>query len=225
MSDGLHLLDIVFFAMVAAFLVLRLRSVLGRRTGTEQPPPNLRIPKGAGDPTKVGDNVIYLAGQRKAAPPPVFTGPAGPGLTAVATADPTFSPDSFLAGARSAFAMIIGAYAAGDSRALRPLLSDAVYGPFAAAIDARTRQGERLETQLQAIRKADIIDAGQTGSVAHVTVRFTTEQINVVKDAQDRIIDGTPGQATEIIDEWTFSRDVRSPNPNWELVATRSPEN
>ncbi len=219
MSDGFHLLDIVFFAMVAAFLVLRLRSVLGRRTGTERPPPEAMARRGTGAPSP--DNVIDLKAVRK--PEPIPPGPAASGLAAIRAADPSFSPQAFLTGAQSAFAMIVGAYAAGDTGSLRPLLSDEVYRNFAAAIDARRRAGERLETQLVHIRAAEPVEAGLDGRFARVTVRFASDQVNVLHGPDDAVIEGDPRRVTEVVDEWIFRRDLRSPNPNWELVATRSP--
>jgi predicted lipid-binding transport protein (Tim44 family) len=221
MSSGYHFLDIVFFAMIAAFLVLRLRSVLGRRSDSETPPHEWGPPPAQ---RPLGDNVVDITGMRKPAPEPALEGPAAAGLAAIRGADRTFSPETFLAGAQAAFQMIVAAFAAGDTRTLRPLLSDEVYRNFAQAIDARMRAGERLETELVAIRSATVTEARLTGSVAHVTVRFVSDQVNVVHDAADQVVEGQPGQAAEVIDEWTFRRDVSTNNPNWELVATRSPE-
>ncbi len=217
MNDGFNLIDIVFFAMVAAFLVLRLRSVLGRRTGDERPPP---VP----GPHRTTGNVVNLAGMRKPAAEPVPAGPAGPGLAAIRAADPGFDPDGFLGGARGAFEMIVAAFAAGDTRTLRPLLSDEVYRNFAAAIDARARAGERLDTELAAIRSVEAVTAGLNGSVAEITVRFVSDQANVLHGADDAVLEGAPDHPAEVVDEWTFRRDLRSPDPNWALVATRSPE-
>ena len=213
MSDSLHLLDIVFFAMVAAFLVFRLRGVLGKRTGTERPPSAL-------DPREVknADNVIDISHRRK---PDTAFGDIG--LGAIRAADRAFSPEVFLEGARAAFSLIVTAYAEGDSAVLRPLLSDEVYRNFAGAIEARNRAGERLDTQLQGVTAA-VAGAGLDGTVAYVTVRFVSRQINVRRDANDHVIEGDATQAVEVVDEWTFRRDTRSPNPNWQLVATSSPE-
>ncbi|MDA8230204.1 MAG: Tim44/TimA family putative adaptor protein [Magnetospirillum sp.] len=218
MGNGLHLLDIVFFAMVAAFLILRLRSVLGRRTGNEPPPPQMR-PQRADK-----DNVIDMVAVRKPVSEPAADTPVGRGLAAIRASDPSFDTDGFLAGAGAAFEMIVSAYASGNSAALRPLLSDEVYRNFAGAIEARNRAGERLETRVLGVHSATVAEAGMDGTLAHVTVRFVTDQINVLTDAAGRILEGEPERPTEVTDEWTFRRNVRSPNPNWELVATRSPE-
>jgi len=220
MSDSLHLLDIVFFAMVAAFLVFRLRGVLGKRTGTERPPQPLDGRKPA--EVKNADNVIDISNGRKpGAKPDTAFGDIG--LGAIHAADRSFSPETFLEGARAAFSMIVTAYAEGDTGALRSLLSDEVYRNFAGAIEARNRAGERLDTQLHGVAAA-VAGAGLDGTVAYVTVRFVSHQVNVRRDADDHVIDGDATQPVEVVDQWTFRRDTRSPNPNWQLVATSSPE-
>ncbi|HSV29575.1 MAG TPA: Tim44/TimA family putative adaptor protein, partial [Candidatus Omnitrophota bacterium] len=169
MNDGLPFFDILFFAMVAAFLVLRLRSMLGRRTGNERPPTDWT---GASKPS---DNVIDLASARKPAAEPLPEGPVGEGVAAIRAADPSFSMAEFVSGARAAFAMIVEAFAAGDKATLKPLLSDDVYRGFAQAIDARVEAGETLQTELVSVRSADLVDARMRGSVAEVTVRFRSE--------------------------------------------------
>lgn len=251
MNDGFPALDIIFFAMVAVFLVLRLRSVLGRRTGNERRPPeggwNAAPPPAADERTTppnrdassqpgpregeggAADNVVDLAGARKG-PANIFDhgaqeapAPQVSGLAAVIAADPSFSERDFLAGARMAFEMIVSAYASGDKKALRPLLADQVYKPFSDAIDARARAGEELSTELMGIRSAELVDARMVGSAAHVTIRFVSEQINVVKTLDGRIIDGDPAHVVDVVDEWTFRRDTRSRDPNWQLAGTRAP--
>jgi len=225
MSDGFQFFDIILFAMVAAFLVLRLRSVLGRRTGTEQrrdlfPP---RPPEAA--PT---DNVVSLADRNKAG---AGSGPAaadaGPlplaaQLASVRSADPSFEEAGFLRGARGAFEIIVTAFAAGNTATLRPLLSDDVYERFAEAIRARTAAGETQETKLAAIDAADIVEARTSGGIVLVTVRFASDQTNVTRGRDGAVVDGDPAKTVERTDFWTFARDPRSSDPNWQLVATRS---
>ena len=218
MSDNLHFLDIIFFAMVAAFLVFRLRGVLGKRTGTEKPPFDSAKPA----ELRSGDNVIDISNLRKLAGKP-DTGYGDIGLGAIRAADRNFSPETFLEGARAAFSMIVTAYAEGDTALLRPLLSDEVYRNFTGAIEARNRAGERLDTKLRGVTAA-VAGAGLDGTIAYVTVRFVSQQINVRRDADDRVIEGDATQAVEVVDQWTFRRDTRSPDPNWQLVATSSPE-
>ena len=214
MNGDMHFLDIVFFAMVAAFLVLRLRSVLGKRTGNEQQ-----------QQQPAEDNVIELPTARKAPPPePLPPGALGEGVAAIRSADPDFRLDSFLSGARMAFEMIVQAYAEDDLKTLRPLLADEVYGPFAAAIEQRRRTGETLGTELMGIRAVEAVDARLNGPMAEVTARFVSEQVNVVKDSEGRVVEGDPNRVVDVVDVWTFRRDTRSGNPNWQLCATRTAE-
>jgi len=221
MSDSLHFLDIIFFAMVAAFLVFRLRGVLGKRTGNERPPPQRPVPAPKPGEARPVDNVIDITNARKPGAE-TAAGFGNVGLGAIRAADRNFDPEAFLDGARAAFGMIVAAYAADDTRTLRPLLSDEVYRNFSGAIEARNRVGQRLETEVRGVA-AEVIGAGLDGTVAYVTLRFTSSQINVLRDIDDKVIEGEPGNAVEIIDEWTFRRDTRSPDPNWQLVATSTP--
>ena len=227
MGDGFQFFDIILFAMVAAFLVLRLRSVLGRRTGHEQQrDPFARPPRDAAT-----DNVVSLPERGKAAeaeavpaagagePEPI---PLATGLRQIHAADPSFDETSFVRGARGAFEMIVNAFAAGDTATLRPLLSNEVYDRFAEAIRARQDAKETLETQLVAVPNVDIVEAMMNGRTAVVTVKFISEQINVTRAADGKIIDGDPERVVEKTDFWTFARDTRSTDPNWVLIATRS---
>lgn len=230
MGDGVQFLDIIIFAAIAVALGLRLRSVLGRRTGNERrhDPLNQKLPRdkpgreGAAE-ERARDKVVQLPGRG-----PVPEGAAGeaaglPGIAQIRAADPNFDPAVFLGGARAAFEMIVGAFAAGDSATLRPLLSDEVFANFDSAIKARAQANETLATTLVGINSAEIIEAGLDGRTALVTVKFVTEQINVTKDAEGRIIDGDPSTVAAITDIWTFARNTRARDPNWTLVATRSP--
>jgi predicted lipid-binding transport protein (Tim44 family) len=226
MGDLPHYFDIILFAMVAAFLVLRLRSVLGRRTGQERrhDPVLRRAEAPPGD--KVGDKVVALGNRNQSAPPPVVTAPppdaVAAGLERIHAADAGFDPAQFLEGARFAFEMVVGAFAAGDKARLRPLLSDDVYQPFAAAIDERGTAGETLETRIMGLKRLDITEAGLAGSVARVTVKFVSDQINVLRAHDGSVVDGDPDHAIEKTDFWSFTRDTRASDPNWVLVTTAS---
>ena len=230
MGDLPHYFDIILFAMVAAFLVLRLRSVLGRRTGQERrPDPVLRraeAPVGDKVGDKLGDKVVSLGNRNPAAPPPVVTATppdaVAAGLERIRAADPEFDPAQFLEGARLAFEMVVGAFAAGEKARLRPLLSDDVYHPFAAAIDERSAAGETLETRIIAIKRLDVTEADLTGRVARITVKFISDQSNVLRAHDSSIVDGDPDHPIEKTDFWSFTRDTRSSDPNWVLVATAS---
>ncbi|HEX3882796.1 MAG TPA: Tim44/TimA family putative adaptor protein [Stellaceae bacterium] len=225
MGDFTHYADIILFAMIAAFLVLRLRSVLGRRTGNER-----RRDMFVREANPAHDKVVTL-GQRR--PPPAPIPPAPPlvdappasveaGLARIRGADPGFDPAEFLEGVRGAFAIIVDAYATGDKDRLRPLLSDEVFSGFAAAIDERKSAGETMETRVVAVRHLDIAEAGVSGTSARVTVKLVTEQINVLRAHDGSVVDGDPDRPAEKTDFWSFTRDTRSGDPNWVLVATGS---
>jgi predicted lipid-binding transport protein (Tim44 family) len=224
MNDGFHFLDIIFFAMIAAFLVLRLRSVLGKRTGNERRPDQWQSAPPAKPVPEGPDNVVELPRPRRSAAEPPAASPAGMGLAAIRAADPAFDTDQFMGGARAAFEMVVHAFAAGDKAMLQPLLSPEVFRQFADAIDNRLRAGETLTTDLVGIKTLVIAGAGMEGGNAAVTLRYTSEQVNVLRDAHGEIVEGDPTRVTEVVDEWTFRRDTRTDDPNWLLVATRVPD-
>lgn len=231
MSESFAFIDIIFFAMVAAFIAFRLRSVLGRRTGSERRRTN---PFLTGEQKKAdaqsGDNVVKLPDRHasqhgeEAGFGDIQDAGLKKGLTEIRLADPHFDLDGFLQGAQAAFGMIIDAFANGDKQTLRPLLADSVYGSFAAAIDGREAAGERLTTEIVSMRSCEIADAMMDGPYAKLTVRFVTEQINATRDAEGTVVDGDASQIAEVIDLWTFARDTRTDDPNWQLVETRTAE-
>jgi predicted lipid-binding transport protein (Tim44 family) len=238
MGDGLAFFDIVFFALVAGFLILRLRSVLGRRTGHEnrerwsprvprsapgQPAPG---PTPAGERAGPNDNVTPFPGREPAKPGAAAVGgsPLDAALTQIRLADPSFDPARFAEGARGAFEMIVSAFAQGDTATLRPLLADDVYDNFAAAIRGRQEAKQTLETTLISIKAADIVEARMEARTAFVTVKFTSEQVNVTRNAAGEVVDGDPNRVTIVTDVWTFARNTRSTDPNWALVQTSEPQ-
>jgi predicted lipid-binding transport protein (Tim44 family) len=218
--------DIILFAMIAAFLVLRLRSVLGRRTGNERRR-DLFVRRAAPIADKPAAEQVATSGdQDKDITAPVLAGkPAdavADGLSRIRRADPSFDPSQFLQGARAAFEMIVSAYAKGDKAGLRPLLSDEVYQPFAATIDERAAAKETFETSDLRLGDAEIVDSDLAGRAARVTVKLVSRQINVTRAMDGSIVDGDPENPVEKTDYWTFARDTRSADPNWVLVATSS---
>lgn len=218
--DFSHSFDIVLFAMIAAFLVLRLRSVLGRRTGNER-----RRDPFMPRTEAANDKVVTLTPRPNGPAPAVATGgndPQADGVAHIRNADPSFDPQHFVQGARAAFEMIVNAFAKGDKAALRPLLSDEVFGHFTAAIDEREAARETLETRILQLKTADIVEAELNGRLAQVTVRLVSEQINVLRAHDGSIVDGDPQNPIEKTDFWTFTRDTTSSDPNWLLVATGS---
>ncbi len=232
MSGDFQVLDLILFALVAAFLVLRLRSVLGRRDGHRGPAPDpFKSPTGR---EHSDDRVVRLPdrGERPAeatepAPAAKTEGSASAleaSLTTIKVADPVFDGDEFLSGARMAFELILNAFAAGDTATLKPLLSPEVFANFAQSIRDRQQAGEAMELAQVNIRSADIVEAYMAGRTAHVTVKFVSEQATVVRNEEAEQVEGDPHAPTEVTDYWTFARDTRSGDPNWMLVATGSQE-
>lgn len=234
-GSGLQLIDIILLAVVAGFLILRLRSVLGRRTGHEErtdPMAAFRRPEARNDrqsedtvvrfPEREGANAD-TAGIRRA-DLPADTTPLNKGLAAIRAADSAFNPQDFVGGARIAFEMILMAYAKGDLKSLRPLLANEVFEEFAGAIREREQAGEHLETTLVGVKQAEIVEAELQGKTAFVTVKVVSEQINVTRDKEGQAIDGADKRVETITDLWTFARNTRSRDPNWTLVATDTPE-
>ena len=235
MSDLFDIYTIIFLAL-AVFIFLRLRSVLGQRTGRERPPYDPYSAREAAR-TSTNDNVVTLAAAPGDAPvkpaadiDPVDRwkgiaeagSPAAVGLDAVVAQDPTFDAKHFLTGGRAAYEMIVTAYAQGDRRNLKNLLSKEVYDGFEAAIKDRETRGEKAETRFVSIDKADIIGADVKGKTAQVTVRFVSQLVSVTRDKDGNVIDGSPDKVTDVTDVWTFARDLSSRDPNWKLVATEA---
>ncbi|MBL8643123.1 MAG: Tim44 domain-containing protein [Rhodospirillaceae bacterium] len=226
--DGFQFIDIILLAMVAGFIVLRLRSVLGRRTGHE--PGRDGVPSEGRAQDLANDKVVALPTAHRRHQPitkldiePAYQGtPLEAGMVAVKMADPSFSAESFLQGAAKAFEIIIAAYAKGDTDTLRPLLNSDVYAQFARAIQEREDRNETLISELVVLKPPRIESIEMKGSAAHVAVIFQSEQSNVVKNAAGEIVEGSPDHVESVTDVWTFSRDTNSPDPNWILIATRS---
>ena len=223
MGGGGFPIDILLFGMVAAFLVLRLRGILGRKTGFERPPQGEAGPDGG--PTLVRPAVAPVAERAEAAAPvralPDGGSPAGQALLRMRGVDPSFDPQHFLAGAEAAFTMIVTAYAAGDRVALRPLLTDDIYRAFEGAITAREAAGETQRSEIRGIETAAIEEATLNGTHAAITVRFVSDQVAETLDKAGKPVAGTDA-VTELVDLWTFERDLSQPDPAWRLSAARS---
>ncbi len=202
MNNG-TLIEIVILAMIALFLVWKLGSVLGRRTGHERHPDSMigadkheRRANGASD----GDKVVPLPGRQGAEtaadiPPPKVEPGVSQGVTQIRIADPSFDPASFAKGAGTAFGMVVTAFAEGDT----------------------------LENTIEAIKSTEIVDARMEGRTAFVTVKFVSSQINVTRNADGEVTDGDPETAVDVTDLWTFARNTRATDPNWTLVETDTP--
>lgn len=228
MGEGFQFLDIILFAMIAGFLVLRLRGVLGRRTGNDRRPPDRAARQGQ-EPAG-NDNVFELpdrTGDAETdddleADEATAEDPLAQALGAIGRADSNFDPPDFVTGAQAAFEMVVQAFAEGDTKTLRSLLNDEVYENFTEAIRQRKEAEETLETMLIGVKSGEILEARMEGRIAFVTVKFVTEQVNVTRDEDGEVVDGDPNRAMDITDIWTFARNTRARDPNWTLVETRS---
>jgi len=235
MRNVFDIYTIIFLAL-AVFIFLRLRSVLGQRTGRERPPYD---PYSARDAVRgsTNDNVVTLPGRSsEAAVKPVEPvepaerwkgvaeagSPVAAGLDAIARDEAGFDAKHFVTGARAAYEMIVSAYAQGDRRALKNLLSREVYEGFEAAIRDRETKGETSETRFVSIDKSDITAADMRGRTAQVTVRFVSQLVSVTRDRNGAVVEGSPEKVTDVTDVWTFARDLSSRDPNWKLVATEA---
>ena len=234
MGSSFQFIDIILFAMIAVFLILRLRNVLGRRDGHEgghrdpfgsnvsveevsdgQDKKIIQLPDGSdennfsgneGDTSSSADGNTALAA----------------GVAEIQRLDNTFNTEDFLVGARVAFEMVLEGYSNHDRKILENLLSAEVLANFLRAIDEREKAGHVLEDTLVGIEKSEIVEAYIEDETAQVTVKFVSEQINVVRDSEGQIASGNPNEVINVVDLWTFARDIRSTDPNWALVATHS---
>lgn len=226
----------IIFLALAVFIFLRLRNVLGQRTGSERPPYD-RAARNVVHGVQDNHNVVPIPGaiidQAPLAPaadvvPPTdrWKGIAEPGtplaqgLDAIAAQDSSFDPRHFVSGARSAYEMIVLAFANGDRRSLKDLLSSEVYESFDAAIKEREKREQKTETRFVSIDRAELVNADVRDRSAQLTVRFVSQMISVTRDKDGTIVEGNPDKVADITDVWTFARDVTSRDPNWKLVGT-----
>lgn len=215
---------IVILALVALFIGLRLYSVLGERTGHEQPilkpadpeadarmepRPTARtgLPAMPSEP----DDLAYLP-------------TAGPGVRALLAADPSFDVARFLEGSKAAYRLILEAFWKGDLEAMRPYVDGHVFETFAAAVEQRTKDGLVLDNRLVAIDQVLVAGAEIERSVALVTVRFEADIAAVTRNSAGEVVAGSLSDAIQTRDRWTFRRDISSRDPNWLLVETDEEE-
>jgi predicted lipid-binding transport protein (Tim44 family) len=221
----------IFFLVAAVVIFFQLRNVLGRRTGSERPPFDPYTAGRTRDDAQKPENVVSLPRKRAPGEPAIdayaaidaFAKPdteLNKGLRAIKDNDPSFDPKTFVDGAKMAYEMIVMAYADGDRKTLKNLLSREVYDGFVAAIGDREAKSEKIQSSFVGIDKADIVSAEMKGSEAHITLRIVSELISATRDKAGAVIDGDPETVAEVKDVWTFARDTRSRDPNWKLVAT-----
>ena len=227
----------IIFLALAVFIFLRLRNVLGQRTGSERPPFDRaarNAVQGAPD-----SNIVPIPGKMMDQAPPAPSADVtsagerwkdlaepgsalAQGLDAIAAQDASFDPRHFLSGARGAYEMIVLAFANGDRRALRELLSPEVFESFDAVIKDREKLEQKTETRFVSIDKAQLVGAEARDRTAQLTVRFVSQMISVTRDKVGTIVDGSADKVADITDVWTFARDMTSRDPNWKLVGTGS---
>jgi predicted lipid-binding transport protein (Tim44 family) len=227
----------IIFLALAVFIFLRLRSVLGQRTGSERPPYDRAAPNVV-QRTQDNNNVVPMPGAVIDQAPLAPTAdvaltdrwkgiaesgtPLAAGLDGIVAQDSSFDPRHFLSGARSAYEMIVLAFANGDRRALKDLLSGEVYESFETVIKDREKHEQKTETRFVSIDKAELVGAEARDRSAQLTVRFVSQMISVTRDKTGTIVDGNPDKVADITDVWTFARDTSSRDPNWKLVGTGS---
>jgi len=242
--DGKIDIFTLLFLVLAVIIILRLRSVLGRKSSEDdarveryKAEQRARAAAGQGQ-----DKIVTLPRRDRADASPekaaasatadieekvrtLASGnePLAEGLMSVARADSSFDPEHFLVGARQAYEMIVTAFAEANRKTLKGLLSKDVFEGFSAALTEREGRGEQIDQSFVGINKADIVEAEVKGGMAHVTVRFASELISATRDRDGTVIAGDPKRIKEVIDIWTFARDIGSRDPNWKLVATQAP--
>jgi predicted lipid-binding transport protein (Tim44 family) len=230
----------IIFLALAVFIFLRLRSVLGQRTGRERPPYDPYSAREARSP--VADKVVTLPPRPASPAEPAPTRPVevtpppadrwkdvaesgsnvAAGLDAIIATDPAFDAKHFITGARAAYEMIVTAFAEGDRRQLRSLLSREVFDGFDAAISEREGRGETAETRFVSIDGSTITGAELRARTAQLTIRFVSKLISATSDRSGNVIEGNAEKVTDVTDVWTFARDVSSRDPNWKVVATEA---
>ena len=238
MSESFDPYTLLFLAL-AVVIFLRLRSVLGRRTGNE----SHYDPSSSGDARKEAaradgqDNVIAMPRGQELATNMAPTAeeieeqvakfaPRGSTLSKtlmkIIKIDPSFEPEHFATGAKAAYEMIVMAFADGNRKSLKQLLSSEVYEGFSSALDERKKKSESVDSSFVGISKADIIEAKLKNKLAQISVKFVSELITSTRDQEGRVIDGDPNAVREVTDIWTFAREISERDPNWKLVATEA---
>ena len=210
---NLPFIDILIFAVIAVLLVLRLRSVLGQRTGYEDPQEN-QVKEGFVDKQNVQSSFLKAADKS--------TKISGSGLEVLRSADRQFNENEFIQGATAAFNMVLTAFAEGDQAQLKRLLSYELLQSFMQTIHDRTAAKETLEITVNEIREVSILNVEIVESVASITVHFHTAQTRIARDEHGNVMDDSDSEPNEFVDIWTFERDLTLADPNWKLAETES---
>ena len=226
--------DVLIYAIVAAGLVLWLRSILGTRHGDERERPNPYTPEPR---NPLGDSLSSFPTEKPVPASPeerivqlhqhptnqvsIAGKMAEEGLVSISRLDKSFDVHHFIQGAQDAFIIIVEAFAAGDLETLKTLLAEPVYNSFEKAIEEREKKGESVSTEIHSIRHTEITDALLKDRMAYITVRFTADETCVIRDYEGEIVSGNPERITEMVDVWVFARELKSRDPRWLLVETR----
>ena len=205
-------IDILIFAVIAVLLVLRLRSVLGQKTGYEDQS------RGKETTERFEQKPIPIRPDVQAA------ANDGHGMDALRRAEPSFSEAQFLDGAKAAFGIILSAYAEGDIAQLKRLLSYDLLQSFTQSIRQRASDGEALSITIEDISHVSILNAQVFDNIASVTVDFHSTQTRMITDEGGNVIEDEGTGKLELVDIWTFERDLTLSDPNWKLAETESPE-
>ena len=243
--DGTIDVVTLLFLIVAVVVIFKLRSVLGRRTGDEEARYERQVgaqqearqraaeakgkvvtlPRREREPATVGGQEPVTAADAELRVKNFAGGNSmlEQGLLLIARADTSFDPEQFLRGAKQAYEMIVTAFAEGNRKLLKDLLSREVFDGFAAAISDRESRGEQIDQSFVGINKAELVEAELKGTTAQVTIKFVSQLISATRDKSGEVISGDPQRIREVTDIWTFARDTTSRNPNWKLVATQAP--
>jgi predicted lipid-binding transport protein (Tim44 family) len=223
MADS-QLLGILLIAMIAGVILFRLYTVLGRRTGNERQPSERLRRVGGTIPAAASESAVALP-DRGAVPTEQAQKPddaVARGLTDIRLADRHFETEHFLEGARRAYPMIVGAFAARDRATLRPLLSDEVYAAFDAVMRGHEERKESVNYSLSGFKSVRIVHAEMKAPTADITVEFSAQFVSTTLNEEGAVIEGDPNAVRDVVDIWTFARDTRASDPNWTLVATSS---
>ena len=218
--QGSQLFDILMIA-VAAVLLFRLYTVLGRRTGNERTREDYRLSGPQPTPRPTEKVAVADLGSVKADQPREASGdPVAQALLDVKLVDRTFETDKFVSGARGAYELILTAFSTGDRTVLKPLLSDEVFAVFDAAIRKREQGGEKVSFTFVGFKEVKIVHAAVKSRNGEITVSFGAQFISATSDASGKVVDGDTRTVRDVTDVWTFARDLRARDPNWTLVAT-----
>ena len=226
MSESMPYADIVILALVAGFILLRLRSILGTKQGHDNPDffrKELQQRREMQEPIiQLGEKINRLKQKEEADKDlqAIEDASVKDALALIKAKDPSFSISQFMSGARYAFEMVFDAFAKGDKETLKMLLNDELYAHFTSEVEKRTSSEQKEETTLVSAQAKTITKATLVNNTAKISVRFVSEQIVLVRDASGTILEGDASQGHEAEDEWTFERDVTSKNPNWKIIDT-----